>query len=115
MRIRFISLFVALVVSVTALVLAQSGPTEQMLEAAKRKEVVDGDFAGAIKQYQAIVDKYAKTDRAAAAMTLLRMAEAYQKLGNARAQKIYERIVKEYPCAVAPGRNSRASRAVFDD
>jgi Tol biopolymer transport system component len=65
------------------------------LEAAKKKEVVDGDLKAAIEQYKAIVSKY-KTDRATAAEALIRMAECYGKLGDAEAQKAYERVTKEY-------------------
>lgn len=65
------------------------------LQAAMRKENVEGDLSGAIKQYGAIVTKY-KSDRAVAARALVRMAECYQKMGNAEARKIYEQIVKDY-------------------
>jgi hypothetical protein len=67
-----------------------------MLRAAADKAAVDGDLNGAVKQYQAIVDQFGKTDRAAAATALVRMAECYQKLGDAQAQKIYERVVRDY-------------------
>ena len=68
----------------------------RLLKAAKNVELVDGDLKGAIRQYQAIAGKYAKTDRAAAAMALVRMAEAYQKMGDAESRKIFERVVREY-------------------
>ena len=66
-----------------------------LLQAAMKKETVDGDLNGAIKQYGAIVAKY-KSDRAVAAMALVHMAECYQKLGNAESRKIYERVFREY-------------------
>jgi Tol biopolymer transport system component len=68
----------------------------RMLRTAMNTETIDGDLAGAIKQYQAIVDKYGKTDRATAAQALLRMADVYQKLGYKQARTIYERIVSQY-------------------
>lgn len=71
-------------------------PANVMLEAAHKKEVVDGDLNAAIKQYSAIVAKYAKTDRAASAMALVHMAECHQKLGDAESQKIYEQVLREY-------------------
>jgi Tol biopolymer transport system component len=67
-----------------------------MLEAAKQKETLEGDLAGAIKQYQAIVDKYSKTERAAAADALVAMAACYQKQGNAQERKLLERVVREF-------------------
>lgn len=65
------------------------------LQAAIRKETVDGDLNGAIKQYSAIVSKY-KTDRATTAMALVRMADCYRKMGDAESRKLYEQVVKEY-------------------
>ena len=50
----------------------------------------------AIDQYKRIVDRYGRIDRATAAQALLRMAEAYQKLGDAQAKSAYERLVREY-------------------
>jgi Tol biopolymer transport system component len=67
-----------------------------MLEAAHKKELVDGDLNGAIKQYAAIVAKYAKTDRAASAMALVHMAECHQKLGDMESGKIYEQVLRDY-------------------
>lgn len=92
------SLFALL--SLTAL-LAISAPAQtsdgaRALAAAQQKENIEGDVKGAIAQYQAIAAKYAKTDRSAAAMALVDMAEAYQKLGDTQAQNIYERVVRDY-------------------
>ncbi|MBI1874166.1 MAG: PD40 domain-containing protein [Acidobacteria bacterium] len=67
-----------------------------LLRAATDKAVVDGDLNGAIKQYQTIIDTF-KTDRAVVATALVRMADAYQKLGDAEpSRKIYERVVREF-------------------
>ncbi len=66
-----------------------------MLEAARQKETQEGDLKGAIHQYGAIVAKY-KNDRAVTAMALVRMAEAYQKMGDVESRKIFERVVREY-------------------
>jgi Tol biopolymer transport system component len=66
------------------------------MQAAINKQTVEGDLNGAIKQYAAIVAKYAKTDRAATAAALVRMAECYQAMGDAEARKIYEQVVREY-------------------
>jgi Tol biopolymer transport system component len=69
---------------------------ETMMQAAGKKEVVDGDLNGAIKQYAAIVSRYAKSDRAVTAKALIRMAECYQKMGDAEARKLFEQVVREY-------------------
>lgn len=42
-----------------------------------------------------IVDTF-KTDRAVVATALVRMAECYQKLGDAESRKIYERVAREF-------------------
>jgi Tol biopolymer transport system component len=76
---------------------AQNQSAAAMLRVAMDMAQVDGDLAGAIRQYQAIVDTFAKTDRVASATALVTMAECYQKLGDAQARTIYERVVKEYP------------------
>lgn len=65
------------------------------LQAAIRTETVNGDLNSAIKQYGEIAMKY-KNDRPVAAMALVRMAEAYQKMGDAESRRIYERVVREY-------------------
>ena len=75
----------------------QSGSAQAALESARKTAVVDGNLPAAIKQYQAIVDRYAKTDRAAAAEALLRMATCRLRQGDAQAaQGIYAQIVREY-------------------
>ena len=66
-----------------------------LMQAAMKKELVDGDLNGAIKQYAEIVAKY-KNDRAVTAMALVHMAECYQKMGDAESRKIYEQVVREY-------------------
>ncbi len=89
------------VVAMAALVIAPAGAqkgdqAQTLFEAARQTETLEGDLAKAIKQYQAIVDAYVKTDRSVAAQALVRMAESYQKLGDAEAQTIYRRIVREF-------------------
>ncbi len=79
------------------LVLGSAAPGAQELErlfkAAMNAELVDGDLSRAIEQYKKVA---ASANRALAAQALVRMAECYQKLGNAEAQKIYERVVREF-------------------
>src|SRR5829696_6257453 len=76
--------------------IAADQDADRMLKAAMNAELVDGNVKGAIDQYKRIVDRYAKSDRATAARALLRMAEAYQKLGDAEAERIYQRVVREF-------------------
>jgi len=89
------SIFAVVAVGVSLVTAQNTAAT--MMEAARKTAVVDGDLEGAIKQYQAIVEMYAKTDRAAAATALVRMADAYQKLGRAaESQASYERVVRDF-------------------
>src|ERR1044071_734499 len=80
---RFIPLLVILIAVASLSASGRSQSAETMLEGARRLEVVDGDLKGAIKQYQAVVDRFSRTDRSAAARALLLMAEAYQKVSDA--------------------------------
>jgi Tol biopolymer transport system component len=75
---------------------ANKDDAERLLKAARNTETVDGDLNGAIRQYQAIVAKYAKTDRAVTSMALVREAECRQKIGDAEARRIYDRVVRDY-------------------
>src|SRR6185503_11760340 len=96
MMTRSIVTTLAIVAVGVSLVTAQNNAAT-MMEAARKAAVVDGDLVGAIKQYEAIVETYAKTDRAAAATALVRMADDYQKLGRAsESQAAYERVVREF-------------------
>jgi Tol biopolymer transport system component len=81
---------------VAGLVAQQQRPQDIELQAAIRVETVDGNLPRAIEQYKAIVSSYGKTDRRTAAQALLRMADAYQKLGDAQARTTYEQIVRDF-------------------
>jgi Tol biopolymer transport system component len=74
----------------------QAGSGAVALRAAVETETVRGDLQGAIEQYKRVVETHGRTDRASAAQALLRMAEAYQRLGDAQAKTIYERVVRDY-------------------
>ena len=80
----------------TTLTAQKAGSADAQLRVAVDRASVDGDLKGAIAQYQAIVDTFAKTDRRAAATALVRMAECYQKLGDGQAMSTYERVVREF-------------------
>jgi Tol biopolymer transport system component len=74
----------------------QKRPQDIDLQAAIRKESIDGDLKTAIKMYQKIADRY-KADRAAAAQALLHMAGCYEKSGDAQARKVFEEVIHDYP------------------
>ena len=114
---RYPTIFAAAVLG--ALIIApaaaqKSDSPETMLEEAQQKEALEGDLTGAIKQYESIVAKYEKADRRAAVKALLLMAQAHQRLGDAEARKIYERVVQEFgdqPEAVATAKARLGSPA----
>jgi hypothetical protein len=83
MKIRLTYVAFAFVAAIAFVSAEQSDGARTLMEAARKKEVVDGDLKAAIQQYQTIVDKY-KSDRAVVADALVRMAECYQKLGTRR-------------------------------
>ena len=68
---------------------------DTLLQTAIKKEVVDGNLAGAIEGYKKALAA-AKGNRVVAAMALVHMAECYRKTGDAEARKIYEQVVREY-------------------
>jgi len=74
----------------------QTNPAlDRLFASAQHKATVTGDLKGAIEDYKRIVATSGR-DRSAAAQALLRMAEAYQKLGDAEAQRVYERLARDY-------------------
>lgn len=89
-----IAIAVALVCGVKAA--QQANPAQVALRAAMDTEVVDGDLAAAIKQYQAIVEKYGKADRVTAATALVRLGGCYQKLGDSQARAAYSRVLRDF-------------------
>ena len=74
---------------------AQSDRTDQQLQSAINKEVVEGDLKGAIELYKKIVT-LPGAGRATVATALLRMGQCHEKLGEAEARAAYERLVRDY-------------------
>lgn len=66
---------------------------ERQLKAAMNTELVDGNLKAAIEQYKKVAQSGI---RPLAAQALIHMAECYQKLGDAEASKIYERVLRDY-------------------
>ncbi len=72
---------------------AKDNQAEVALQAAIKREVVDGDLKAAIELYRKLAQS---SNRAVAAQALLRMGQCYERQGDAEARKAYERLVKEY-------------------
>jgi Tol biopolymer transport system component len=97
---------------------AQAGASAQpsagaRLEAAIKKEVVDGDLKTAIELYRALAEG---GDRVVAAKALLRMGQCYEKLGVAQARearKAYEQVVREFGDQTAVAAEARAKLAAL--
>ena len=83
---------------------------EAALQAAMNKETVAGDLTGAIKDYNAIVTQYGRSDQTIAARALMRAAGAYEKLGRtAESRQVYAQIAKDY-ANIAPDAGDRGHR-----
>jgi Tol biopolymer transport system component len=93
MRCRLAHVMAAVVMATTLMAAGQSDPARVLFEAARKAEIVDGDLKVAIEQYKKVV---ASANRALAAQALVRMAESYEKLGDAEAKMTYERVVREF-------------------
>ena len=89
----FVMCVAALLIAALQTTGAQQGTAqlEKQLARAHHKATVDGDLPGAIEEYKQIVAA-AGSNRTIAAQALVRMAECYQKLGDAEARHIYERV-----------------------
>ena len=104
---------VLLTLGSASLVVAQTSDSAAvMLETAKSMEVIDGNLAAAIEQYEAIVSRYPDR-RPIAAEALLRMGGGYEKLGQARAREVYERLVRDYADQAEPVATARARLAAL--
>jgi len=86
---------IAILVAVGWQLLEAQAPraAEVQFKAAQHKEEVEGDLKGAIEQYKRVAQS---ADRALAAKALVRIGNCYEKLGNAEAISMYERVVREF-------------------
>jgi Tol biopolymer transport system component len=84
---------VALAASIAGTAGGAAQDAERQLKAAMNTELVDGNLKAAIEQYKKVAQS---GNRPLAAQALLRMAECYQKLGDAQARSIYEQLVRDY-------------------
>ena len=93
MRTRRVVVTGALAGALLALLAGQD--LEVALQRTIQQETVTGDLKAAIQEYGKIAAN-AGSNRAVAAKALVHMAECYQKIGDAEARKVYERVVREY-------------------
>src|SRR5262245_33238104 len=107
-KVFFVPVLALALAATSGVAAQQSDLPALLLEAADQKATVEGNLAGAIRDYEAIVSAYGKTHRPVAAQALLRMAEAYQKMGDTRAPAVYDRIVREFPEQVTAVSTARA-------
>ena len=106
---------IAVLLAVGQLAAQQPEAAETLLQTAIKKEVVDGNLAGAIDGYKKALAA-AKGNRVIAAQALVYMAECYQKLGDAESRKIWEQIIREYGdqrAAVATARARLGGKSVM--
>lgn len=68
---------------------------EMLIQAARQKQLVEGQLEQAIQLYKRIVQEHAG-NRTVAAKALLEMGQCYEKLGNTEARKAYERLLRDY-------------------
>lgn len=98
---------IGVLMALAAGVLAQQRQAEIDLQAAIRAETVDGDLQRAIAMYDELTTKH-KGNRAVVATALVRMAQAYEKLGRNQARAVYERILRDYTDQPDAVRTARA-------
>jgi Tol biopolymer transport system component len=82
-----------LTIIVTAAGAPRAQEADDLFKVAINTELLDGNLTAAIVQYKKVVQT---GTRALAAQALVRMAECYQKLGDAEATVIFERVVSDY-------------------
>ena len=73
----------------------EAAHAEKLLASAQHKAAVDGDLKSAIDEYKKALAA-AGGHRALAAQALLGMAECHQKRGEAEAQAILQRVIRDY-------------------
>ena len=113
MRLRDVVLVVVCAVAMVGVAAGQNSSAQAALETARKTAVLDGDLASAIKQYQAIVDRYATTDRAVAAQALLRIGDVHRQLGDGKARDAYMRVVREFADQPAVASEARTQLAAL--
>ena len=94
-KIAKIFLIVIALCILTSITTAQQNKAEQLYQQALFEMEGKGDYAKAIESFALVMTKFPK-EKATAAKALLNIGRCYEKLGNAEAQKAYERILIEF-------------------
>jgi Tol biopolymer transport system component len=110
-RLPIVCVAALIAVSITVAHAQSTAPAEKLLASAQHKAAIDGDLKGAIEDYKKAIAA-AGDQRALVARALLRMAECHQQLGNAEAQAIYERLLRDYADQEDIAAMARARRSV---
>jgi Tol biopolymer transport system component len=96
MTLRQVGASLVLMVALVSAGAAQRGVDgDKQFQAALHKEMVDGDLKAAIEEYRKVSTRPG-VGREIEATALVRMAACYEKLGDAQARAIYERIARDY-------------------
>ena len=92
---KILAIMAALGTLAGGLLLAEASRNlELQLKAARHKAQIEGDLKGAIQDYKKLAEA---GDRIIRANAILGMAECYETLGNTDANKLYERVAREFP------------------
>jgi roadblock/LC7 domain-containing protein len=92
-----VAVLLSLVAALGVAVDAQRGPSPaSLLRAAIDKEVVEGDVAGALRDYQQLVERFAGTDRPVAATALLQIGTLYVRFGTGDPAAVLARLTREF-------------------
>ncbi len=90
---------------------AKDDQAEVALQAAIKTETVDGNLKGALEQYQKLANG---SHRDVAAKALVRMGQCYEKLGDPRARRVYDRVAKDFAEEKEAAGAARARLAALD-
>lgn len=104
----------AILVAVAALVVgrvsAQSG--YDLFQKALAAERADGDMQQAIRLYERVAKEFTN-DRALTAKALLRLGDCYQKVGEAKAQAVFEQVARQFADQTDAAAEARTRLAAF--
>jgi Tol biopolymer transport system component len=105
--------FLLAMVVLTPGIAQQNDQAEVMLQAARNKQLVDGDLAQAIQMYKKILSEYS-ANRPVAAKALVEMGDCYEKLGKSEALKAYQRVLRDYADQSTEANEARARLAALE-
>ena len=105
----------ALVLTGGAQRVSTQGPQtpEALLGAAIHQDDAEGNLAAAIEGYQTFLAQYGD-NRPLAVQALLRMGQAYERLGRTEARDVYERVLRDYADQAEQAAEARARLAALE-